>query len=100
MGICVISTASLIKIPQIGFNVMGGGADEWTDRNLNSLLRYETLNKIIEFYTEWFSACLHTITKFKTFALLKVVHPLIIYQHTKFHGPILTGANFAYTLEI
>jgi hypothetical protein len=24
--------------------------------------------------------------------LLKVVHPLKIYQYTKFHGPTLTGA--------
>jgi hypothetical protein len=30
-------------------------------------------------------------------ALLKVVHPLKIYQHTKFHGPTLTGASFAST---
>jgi hypothetical protein len=27
--------------------------------------------------------------------LLKVVHPLKIYQYTKFHGPTLTGASFA-----
>jgi hypothetical protein len=26
--------------------------------------------------------------------LLKVVHPLKIYQETKFHGPTLTGASF------
>jgi hypothetical protein len=26
--------------------------------------------------------------------LLKVVHPLKIYQYTKFHGPTLTGASF------
>jgi hypothetical protein len=27
--------------------------------------------------------------------LLKVVHPLKIYQHVKLHGPILTGESFA-----
>jgi hypothetical protein len=31
--------------------------------------------------------------------LLKVFHPLKIYQHTKFHGPTLTGSNFAFTSE-
>jgi hypothetical protein len=33
-------------------------------------------------------------------ALLKVVHPLKIYQYTKFHGPTLTGASFASTSEV
>jgi hypothetical protein len=32
--------------------------------------------------------------------LLKVVNPLKIYQNTKFHGPALTGASFAFTLEV
>jgi hypothetical protein len=32
--------------------------------------------------------------------LLKVVYPLKIYQYTKFHGPTLTGANFASTSEV
>jgi hypothetical protein len=32
--------------------------------------------------------------------LLKVFHPLKIYQYTKFHGPTLTGANFASTSEV
>jgi hypothetical protein len=32
--------------------------------------------------------------------LLKVVHPLKIYQYTKFRGPTLTGANFASTSEV
>jgi hypothetical protein len=32
--------------------------------------------------------------------LLKVVHPLKIYQYTKFHGPTLTGASFASTSEV
>jgi hypothetical protein len=27
--------------------------------------------------------------------LLKVIHPLKIYQHTEFHGPTLTGASFS-----
>jgi hypothetical protein len=31
---------------------------------------------------------------------LKVVHPLNIYQHTKFHGPTFTGASFASTSEV
>jgi hypothetical protein len=31
---------------------------------------------------------------------LKVVHPLAIYQFSKFHGPTLTGARFASTLEV
>jgi hypothetical protein len=31
--------------------------------------------------------------------LLKVAHPLKIYQYTKFHGPTLTGADFASTSE-
>jgi hypothetical protein len=32
--------------------------------------------------------------------LLKVVHPLKIYQYTKLHGPKLTGANFESTSEV
>jgi hypothetical protein len=32
--------------------------------------------------------------------LLKVVHPLKIYQYTKFRGPTLTGASFASTSEV
>jgi hypothetical protein len=32
--------------------------------------------------------------------LLKVVHPLNIYQYEKFHGPTLTGASFASTLGV
>jgi hypothetical protein len=32
--------------------------------------------------------------------LLKFVHPLTIYQYTKFHGPTLTGASFASTSEV
>jgi hypothetical protein len=32
--------------------------------------------------------------------LLKVVQPLKIYQKTKFHGPMLTGASFASTSEV
>jgi hypothetical protein len=32
--------------------------------------------------------------------LIKDVHPLKIYQHTKFHGPTLTGASFASTSEV
>jgi hypothetical protein len=31
---------------------------------------------------------------------LKVVHPLKIYQYTKFHVPMLTGASFASTSEV
>jgi hypothetical protein len=31
---------------------------------------------------------------------LKVVHPLKIYQNTKFHGPTLIGASFASTSEV
>jgi hypothetical protein len=29
--------------------------------------------------------------------LLEVVHPLKIYQNTKFQDPVLTGASFAFT---
>jgi len=38
---------------------------------------------------------------FFTFCLgeLKVVNPLKIYQHTKCHSPMLTGASFASTSE-
>jgi hypothetical protein len=32
--------------------------------------------------------------------LLKVVRPLKIYQHTKFHGPTLTGEIFASTSDV
>jgi hypothetical protein len=32
--------------------------------------------------------------------LLKVVHPLKIYQYTKFHVPTLSGASFASTSEV
>jgi hypothetical protein len=32
--------------------------------------------------------------------LIKVVHPLKIYQYTKFHGPTLTGVSFASTSEV
>jgi hypothetical protein len=31
---------------------------------------------------------------------LKVVHPLNVYQYTKFHGPTLNGASFASTSEV
>jgi hypothetical protein len=37
---------------------------------------------------------------FTKMVLLQVVHPLKIYQYTKFHGPTLTGARFASTSEI
>jgi len=32
--------------------------------------------------------------------VIKVVHPLKIYQDTKFHGPTLTGASFASTSKV
>jgi hypothetical protein len=32
--------------------------------------------------------------------LIKIVHPLKIYQYTKFHFPTLTGASFAYTSDV
>jgi len=31
---------------------------------------------------------------------LKAVHTLKIYQNTKFHGPTLSGASFAFTSEV
>jgi hypothetical protein len=37
---------------------------------------------------------------FTKMAELKVVHPLKIYQYTKFHGPTLTGASFASTSDV
>jgi hypothetical protein len=36
----------------------------------------------------------------KKMVLLKVVHPLKIYQYTKFHCPMLTGASFASTSDV
>jgi hypothetical protein len=39
----------------------------------------------------------HGATEYKE---LKLVHPLKLYQHTKFHGPTLTGVSFASTLEV
>jgi hypothetical protein len=32
--------------------------------------------------------------------LLKVVHPLKIYQNKKFHGPMLTGEHFAHISKV
>jgi hypothetical protein len=32
--------------------------------------------------------------------LLKFVHPLKIYQYTKFHGPTLNGASFESTSDV
>jgi hypothetical protein len=32
--------------------------------------------------------------------LLKVINPVKIYQHTKFHDPTLTGASFVSTSEV
>jgi len=37
---------------------------------------------------------------FAKMVLLKVVHPLKIYQNTKFHGPTLTGTSFAPTSKV
>jgi hypothetical protein len=31
---------------------------------------------------------------------IKVIHPLKIYQYTKFHVPTLTGASFVSTSEV
>jgi hypothetical protein len=42
---------------------------------------------------------LHVLIFFKV-VFLKVVHPLKIYQHTKFYDTTLTGANIAYTSEV
>jgi hypothetical protein len=36
----------------------------------------------------------------KKMVSLKVVHPLNIYQYTKFHVPTLTGASFASISEV
>jgi hypothetical protein len=36
----------------------------------------------------------------KKMVLLKVVHPLKMYQYTKFYAPTLTGASFVSTLEV
>jgi hypothetical protein len=33
-------------------------------------------------------------------ASLKDIHPLKIYQHTKYYGPTLTGATFAPTSDV
>jgi hypothetical protein len=37
---------------------------------------------------------------FRKCCLIKIVHRFKIYQHTKFHGPTLTGASFASTSEV
>jgi hypothetical protein len=37
---------------------------------------------------------------FEKMVLLKVVHPLKIYEYTTFHGPTLTGASLASTSEV
>jgi hypothetical protein len=33
-------------------------------------------------------------------ALLKLVHPLKIFRHAKFHGPTLTGESFSSTSDV
>jgi hypothetical protein len=40
-----------------------------------------------------------TIAIFTSSALLKVVHPLKIYQYTKLHGPRLTGASCVHLIN-
>jgi hypothetical protein len=37
---------------------------------------------------------------FHKMASLKDIHPLKIYQHTKYYGPTLTGATFAPTSDV
>jgi hypothetical protein len=37
---------------------------------------------------------------FTKMILLKVVHPLKVYQHIKINGTTLTGANFVRTSEV
>jgi hypothetical protein len=46
------------------------------------------------------TAAMFVFFVFEKMVLLKVVHPLKIYQYTKFHVPTLTGANFAFTSEV
>jgi hypothetical protein len=43
--------------------------------------------------------CLYTWF-FEKVVLLKVVHPLKLYQHTKSHGPMLAGASLASTSKV
>jgi hypothetical protein len=64
---------------------------------------------------QWFVSCLlkikyefnvsvalkvHIFWFFTKVVSSEVVHPVKIYQHAKFHGPVLTGASFAFTSEV
>jgi hypothetical protein len=46
------------------------------------------------------TAAMFVFFYFDKMILLKVVHPLTIYQFTKFHGPTMIGASFASTSEV
>jgi hypothetical protein len=46
------------------------------------------------------TAAMFVFLAFDKMVLLKVVHPLKIYQYIKFHGPTLNGASFASTSEV
>jgi hypothetical protein len=45
-------------------------------------------------------AAIFVVFVFDKNGLLKVVHPLKIYQYTKFHSPTLTSASFASTSKV
>jgi hypothetical protein len=64
----------------------------------------EASMKVTAFYKIWVLTfnrppCSH-FWFFKKIVWLKLVHPLKIYDHTTFHDPTLTGANFAFTSEV
>jgi hypothetical protein len=59
-----------------------------------SCLHKQTMNFNIQ------TAAMFVFFVFDKNGLLKVVHPLKIYQYTKFHVPTLTGASFAPTSEV
>jgi hypothetical protein len=46
------------------------------------------------------TAAMFVFFVFDKISLITFVHPLKIYQYTKFHGPTLTGASFAYASEV
>jgi hypothetical protein len=71
-------------------------------QKLNSLQRYDIAQnfRILHRVVQCLSQHNLKISHHRHMVFLKVVHPLKIYQYTKFHGPTLTGASFASTSEV
>jgi hypothetical protein len=62
-----------------------------------------TIHELLHLDKQSFLQLLPAMFRFLVFrksGLLKVVHPLKVYQHTKFHGLLLTGARLASTSEV